>query len=178
MSLRTRRLKISVFELTLFALLAAVLFLGKRLFEFVPDPNIHPLAMLITAYTVAFRKKALLPIYTYVLLEGVFSGFSLWWVPYLYIWTVLWGMTMLLPPMKEKIGAFVYPLVCALHGLLFGILYAPAQAILFGLDFEGTVAWIIAGLPFDVSHAIGNLIIGTLALPLSMLLKKLVKKTN
>lgn len=69
----------------------------------------------------------------------------------------------------------VYPLVCALHGLAFGALYAPWQAIAFGLSWDGMLAWIVAGLPFDAVHALGNLAAGLLILPFSRLLKRLNK---
>jgi energy-coupling factor transport system substrate-specific component len=60
-----------------------------------------------------------------------------------------------------------------LHGLSFGTLYAPANALFFRLSFNGMLAWIIAGLPFDVIHAIGNFAAATLIIPLAALLKKL-----
>ena len=49
-------------------------------------PNIHLLGMLTMVYTIVFRIKALIPIYVYVFLNGIFAGFSPWWIPYLYIW--------------------------------------------------------------------------------------------
>ena len=73
-------------------------------------------------------------------------------------------------------AAVVYPLVCALHGLAFGTLYAPAQALIYGLSLEGMLAWIVAGLPWDVVHALGNLAAGVLILPLSELLRRLNAK--
>lgn len=140
-------------------------------------PNIHLLGMLTMSYTLVFRAKALVPIYGYVLLNGLLAGFDVWWLPYLYIWTVLWGVTMLLPrDMSPRVKRIVYPLVCCLHGLAFGLLYAPAQALLFGFTKEQTIAWIVAGLPFDVTHGVSNLLVGFLILPFSELLGKLVKK--
>ena len=137
-------------------------------------PNIHLLGMLTMTYTVVYRAKALIPIYIYVMLDGLFSGFNFWWLPYLYIWTVLWAITMLLPKkMPLKIAAIVYPIICALHGFAFGTLYAPAQALMFGLNFEQTVAWIIAGIPFDVIHGVSNIFTGMLVIPFSELMKKL-----
>lgn len=139
-------------------------------------PNIHLLGMLTMAYTLTYRKKALIPIYVYVLLQGAFAGFALWWIPYTYIWTILWGITMILPKnMPAKIAVPVYMGVCALHGLCFGTLYAPAQAIMYGLSWKGMIAWIVAGLPFDAIHAAGNLVVGALILPLSRTLTKLEK---
>ena len=81
---------------------------------------------------------------------------------------------MLLPKkMPTKVAIPVYMIVCALHGLAYGTLYAPFQAVAFGLDFKGMIAWIVAGFPFDVVHAIGNLVASTLIVPLAAVLSKL-----
>ena len=158
-------------------MMATLMFCSKLLMEALP--NIHLLGMLTMTYTVVLRKKALVPVYVYVLLNGLYGGFSMWWVPYLYIWTILWAVTMILPQnMPKKIACIVYPAVCGLHGFLFGILYSPAQAVMFGLDFEQTIAWIAAGLPFDLLHGVGNLIAGLLIFPVSEFLKKLFSKTK
>lgn len=161
-------------ETVIFAMMGALMFASKILMETLP--NIHLLGMLTMTCTVAFRKKALYPIYVYVLLNGLFAGFNLWWIPYLYIWTVLWGVTMLLPRgMSKKWKRIVYPLVCCAHGFLFGVLYAPAQALIMGLNFQGMLAWIAAGFPFDLLQGIGNLASGFLILPCSELLIKLYR---
>ncbi len=158
-----------------FAMLGALMFCSKIIMELLP--NIHLLGMFTMVYTIVFRRKALIPIYIYVILNGLYAGFSPWWVPYLYVWTILWGITILLPKtVPRRVAMIVYPVVCALHGLSFGILYAPAQALMFRLNFGQMLAWIAAGFPFDVLHCIGNLIAGLLILPLSDLLKKLMKK--
>jgi len=138
-------------------------------------PSIHLIGLLIAAYTLTYRARALIPIYLYVMIYGAIYGFSAWWVPYLYIWLPIWGAFMLIGkvqlPVKLKVP--VYMALCAMHGLFFGIMYAPFQAWLFGLSFQGLIAWVIAGIPFDVVHAISNLAAGILILPLSELLKKL-----
>lgn len=153
-------------------MLGTIMFLSKLVMEMLP--NIHLVGTLIAVYTIVYRKKALIPIYVYVLLVGVYGGFSLWWMPYIYIWAVLWGVFMLLPKkVGPRVAFFLYPTVTALHGLLYGTLYAPAQAIMFNLNFKQTLVWIGAGLPFDLLHAFGNLALGFLILPLSRLLTKL-----
>jgi energy-coupling factor transport system substrate-specific component len=152
----------------------ALMFVSKIVMEFLP--NVHLLGTLTMVATVVWRKKALIPIYGYVALNGAFAGFSVWWMPYLYIWTLLWGATMLLPKrMPKKVAAVVYPILCSLHGFLFGILYAPAQALFFGLNFEQTLAWIATGAVFDVIHGVSNFAVGLLVLPLSELVEKLAK---
>lgn len=158
-----------------FALFGTIMFCSKLIMELLP--NIHLLGMLTMTYTVLFRKKALIPIYIYVLLNGLYAGFNLWWVPYLYTWTILWAITMLLPQKMPRLAKLiVYPAVCCLHGLAYGMLYAPAQALMFGMNAEQMLAWIIAGFPFDLLHGVGNLCTGMLVLPMSELIKKLLKK--
>ena len=65
--------------------------------------------------------------------------------------------------------------VSAAHGYLYGTLYAPAQAILFGLDFQGMITWVIAGLPWDVIHGTSNFLCGVLIYPMVKLLQKIEK---
>ncbi len=146
-------------------MLGALMYASKMIMEVMP--NIHLLGVFTIALTVVYRKKALYPIYIFVFITGLFSGFSTWWIPYLYLWTVLWGLTMLLPKnMPKKIAPLVYMAVCAAHGFLYGTLYAPAQAVLFGLDFKGMIAWIAAGLPWDAVHGVSNFFCGMLIVPL------------
>ncbi len=174
MGIIIRRRNRRIFETCLFSMLGTIMFCSKIMMEFLP--NIHLLGMLTMVYTLVFRTRALIPIYVYVLLNGLYAGFSMWWIPYLYIWTILWGVTMLLPKhMSRQVGAVVYPSLCAFHGLAFGILYAPAQALMFDLSWKQTVAWIVAGLPWDAIHMAGNFAAGLLILPLYQVLSKLVK---
>lgn len=163
---------ITVREMAIFSMLAALMFCSKVIMDALP--NIHLLGMFIMVYTLVYRAKALIPIYLFIFMTGLYGGFGLWWIPYLYVWAILWGVAMLLPRrMPKAVAAIVYPTVCALHGLLYGVLYAPAQALIFGLNFDGMIAWIAAGFPFDLLHGLGNLVAGLLILPLSHLLEKL-----
>lgn len=166
---------LSTYELVVFAMLGTLMFVSKLVLEALP--NIHMLGVLTMVYTLVYRKKALVPIYISVLLTGIYAGFSLWWIPHLYLWTVLWAVTMLLPQnMSAKKKMAVYPVVCALHGLFYGTLFAPAQAIMFGLSLGQMLAWIAAGLPWDLIHAAGNFFIGVLIYPLSRLLLRIKAK--
>lgn len=165
-------MKLSVKNLVVFGMLGALMYASKVAMEWLP--NVHLLGMFTITFTVVYRRKALYPLYVYVFACGVFNGFATWWVPHLYLWTVLWAVTMLLPRhMPKPIATVVYATVCGLHGLLYGVLYAPTQALLYGLDFEATLAWIAAGLPFDVVHAVGNAVCGLLIVPLVALLRRL-----
>jgi len=170
-------MKLTVRETAVFGMLGALMYASKMLMELAP--NIHLLGVFTIAFTVVYRKKALYPIYTYVILNGIFSGFATWWIPYLYVWTILWAVTMLLPQkMPKKVQPLVYMAVNACHGFLFGVLYAPVQMIVFHMSFKGIVAWVVAGFPFDLIHGISNFFCGMLIMPIVSVLRYLERDSR
>ena len=172
MMLQTKRID-KLRRLILLTIFGVIMYLSQLILSALP--NIHMIALFITVLTVVYRKWALISIYTYAFLNGMYGVYVL--VPYLYVWTVLWAVIMLLPKnMKPKVAVIIYSAVCGFHGLLFGIIYAPSQAILFGFTFAQTIAWIANGLLFDVFHCIGNIVFSMLAYPLINLLMKLESK--
>lgn len=166
-------MKLKIKDIAIFAMLGALMYASKLVMNALP--NIHLIGVFIVAVTVVYRRRALYPIYIFVFLTGLFEGFGVWWIPYLYIWAVLWGAVMLLP---EKAHPVFLILMCSLHGFLFGVLYAPAQALIFHLSLKSTVSWVIAGFPYDAIHGVSNLICGSiLIIPLIKLLKIADKNT-
>ena len=162
---RSKSKALTVRETVLFAMLGALMFASDIAMEALP--NIHVVGVFIVAITVAYRWKALYPLYIYVFLNGLYAGFSMWWVPYLYVWTVLWGVVMLLPKsLPKRLSPVVYMTAAGLHGLLFGVIYAPCQALLMGFDLRQTLLWISAGFYFDLIHGISNFCLGILIVPI------------
>ena len=98
-------MKLSVKETAVFGMLGALMYASKVLMEALP--NVHLLGVFVVALTVVYRKKALYPIYTYVFLNGLMAGFSLWWLPYLYLWAILWGTSFVEDICHKKLGKFV-----------------------------------------------------------------------
>ena len=166
-----------IFELTLFSMLGALMFASDIAMEALP--NVHIVGMLLLTYTYVFRFKALIPLYVYVFVTGLFYGFGFWWGAYLYVWLPLFFLGLLIPrraPVAVK--CVLFPIVNALHGICFGILYAPYQALVYGLDFDGALAWAMAGFGFDVVHAIGNFASGFLVWPLVCTLEQLKRRSG
>ena len=157
--------KSAIRDIIVFSMLGTIMFISKLIMEFLP--NIHAVAMFIAVFTLIYRWKALIPIYVYVFLVGLYNGFGTWWYPYIYIWAILWVFIMLIPKrLSIKKKAVISAILCGLHGILYGTLYAPFQAFAFGLNFEGMIAWIVAGIPFDILHMCGNIVMSVLILPL------------
>ena len=166
-----------LFELILLTVFGTLMFTTKVAMAILP--NVHLIGMFIMVFTIVFRAKALVSVYVYVFLEGFVYGFGTWWISYLYVWAVLWGITMLIPrKWPAGVLSVIYPIVCALHGLFFGALCAPVEAIVYKFSLNQLLTYIAMGLRFDVSHAIGNFCFGLLILPLVIVLEKLKKNSR
>lgn len=135
-----------------------------------PLPNIEPASLLVLVYTLVFGRDVFYIIYTFVLLEGLLYGFHLWWVTYLYIWT-LWALAVLLIARGRERGPLLWAAAGGAFGLSFGALCA--LPYLAGGPWAAFAYW-TAGIPFDLLHCAGNFCL-TLALerPLYTLLTKL-----
>ena len=79
-------MKLTAREMAVFSLLGTMMYASKLIMEALP--NVHLLGTFVVTFTIVYRKKALYPIYIFVLLTGIFSGFGTWWLAYLYIWAV------------------------------------------------------------------------------------------
>ena len=157
--------RLNIREITLFAILGALMFAGKKIMEFIP--NVHPLTLLTVVYTVVFRRRGIFPVMVYLLLESVFGGF-VWSVPYYYIFPLCYLLTLLVPKGVSRWKKQVcYTAICTFFGIAFGCLYAPWQAVMWGLSFEKTLMWIAAGFTFDIIHAVGNFALSFAVIPLA-----------
>lgn len=133
-------------------------------------PNIEPVSLLILVYALVFGRDVFYIIYTFVLLEGLLYGFQLWWVTYLYIWS-LWALAVLLIGRGKNHGPLLWAVASGAFGLSFGAL--DAIPYLAGGPAAAFSRW-AAGIPFDLLHCAGNFALA-LALegPLYRLLAKL-----
>ena len=98
------------------AMLTAILFLGQVCMAFLP--NIEVVTLLVILYTQVYRKKVFFIIYAFALLEGVFYGFGLWWFNYLYVWSILALIVLLV----RSESPFVWSMISGAYGLAFGFL--------------------------------------------------------
>ncbi len=162
-----RRCILSTRELVVLGLSTALLFAVQIILA--PFPNIELVSLLVVLYTRRFRYKTLLIIYAFVLLEGAFYGFGFWFINYMYIWAILWGAAMLLSSMRGTLG---WALLLTGYGLAFGTLCSPPYLFVGGL--EAMLAYILAGIPFDLLHAAGNLAVAAVLFkPLDSLMERL-----
>ena len=164
------KLKPTLRDIALFGILGALTFGAKVAMSFLP--NIEPVSLFVMLYAVVFGRKALYPIYLYVLLEILFYGIQLWNINYLYVWVILAvGAWML----RKSENPLSWALLSGVFGLLFGALCAPVYLVSGGLSFA--VSWWVSGIPFDLMHCAGNFVMALLLfMPLRRLLERLYHK--
>lgn len=142
--------RLSIRELCILAILAALLFATKLALASLPNINLN--ALLIILAVVYFGWKALYAVGVYILLEGLFFGFNIWWFSYLYIWPLLVCLAM---PLRENCSPVIWAVFAGVYGLLFGpLMYLGYFTILGG--WRGYPAMWIAGIPYDLIHALNN----------------------
>lgn len=164
--------RISVRDIAVFGLLGAFMLIGQVALAFLP--NIEPVSLLVILYIVVFGPKALLSIYTFVLLEGVFYGFHLWWISYLYVWTLLAVVAHIF---RHKRHPLLWAVISGLFGLLFGALCAIPYLFIGGPSMA--LAYWVSGIPFDLLHCAGNFAAALILFkPLFYILNRLKKSVS
>lgn len=162
--------KLSVREMALFGMLGALTFAAK--YVMAPLPNIEPVSLMVMLFGAAFGRKALYPIYLYVVMELLFYGLGTWNIMYLYIWPLLGLMAWLLRDVEHPLG---WAILSGAFGLLFGALCMPVDVVIGGFKYAAA-KW-ISGIPFDITHCIGNFVVTWILFsPMRKLLEKLYRQ--
>jgi len=147
-----KRVSFAAREAALFGVLGGLTFAAKVVMA--PLPNIEPVSLLVMVFAVTFGKKALFPIYVYVLLEYALFGFGLWSAAYLYVWAILALGAWLMRRMTSPLG---WAVLAGGFGLLFGVLCTPVYVLTGGPAFA--LSWWSSGIPFDLAHCGGNFVL-------------------
>ena len=157
---------LTVREVTLFGILAALTFGAKVAMSYLP--NIEPVTLFLMIFGAVFGWKALFIVYVYVLAEILFYGIGTWNINYLYIWVIPAVAGWLLRRWKNPV---LWAVLAGLYGLLFGLLCAPVDICIGGVGYA--ISKWISGIPFDAAHCAGNFV---LALLLFVPLRKLTQR--
>lgn len=150
-------------------ILGAVLLVSQ--IALAPLPNVEVISLLVVLFTLVLGRYIGYSLAVFILLEGVYYGFGMWWFSYLYIWGILAVVAYVFRKMQSRLG---WALLCGFYGLIFGALTAIPYFITGGIG--GGIAYIVSGIPFDLIHAVSNFLLALLLLPvLRKLLQKLTK---
>ncbi len=139
-------------EIVLMSLCSAILLAVQIALSFIP--NVELVSTLIIVYTLVFRKKVFYIIYLFALLEGLIYGFGIWWINYLYVWSVLAVLVLLL---RKNESVLIWSALDGAFGLFFGALCAIPYGIAGG--WYAALSYWTAGIPFDLIHCASNFVV-------------------
>jgi len=169
--------KITVKDICFIGMMVAVIEVCKAAISFLP--NIELTTFWLIMFTLFFGRKIVLVIPVFILLEAFVYGFSDWVIMYLYVWPLLVLLTWIF---RKQHSMWFWSIFSALYGLFFGLLCALTYVgfgmvdggVLGGLQF-GFAKW-VSGIPFDITHCIGNFVIMMILYkPIRRLMEKLKK---
>ena len=132
-------------EIVIYGILSAVLLTAQVSLGFLP--NIEIVTLLILVYTLVFRKKVFFIIYIFVFLEGLIYGFGLWWINYLYVWSIQALITLLF---RKNDSVWFWSILSGIYGITFGALCTIPYFAIGGIS--GAFAYWTSGLLFDISY--------------------------
>jgi len=141
--------RLNIYDLVILPFLGALLFVVQIVFAGLP--NVELVSFLIIIYTLYLGKKTFYSIYIFVILEIVYWGFNTWSISYLYIWSILALIVLIL---KRKNSIWLWSFVSAFFGLAFGALCA--LTILFIGGVSAAAAYWVSGIYFDIVHCVFN----------------------
>lgn len=144
-------MKLKTFDIVLMGFLGAIAYISQLVLSYLP--NIEIVSILFLVYTKVYGKRALFSIYIFVILEGLLHGFGSWWFMYLYVWAVLFIIVMIF---RKNNSMIVWSIINAAFGLSFGALCSISWSLMYGIG--SGFAYFISGIPFDITHCIGNFI--------------------
>ncbi|THE15044.1 ECF transporter S component [Bacillus timonensis] len=144
-------MNLSVKNLTFLSMLIALSVVGRIMFTFLP--NVQP-----TTAIIIIASLFLGPIYGVVVavlssvLSNLVMGMGLWTVGQIIAWGTIGLMSGSLRKYRDRIPVMMLAIYAVICGFLYGLIISIPLYLFSGKFF----AYYLAGLPFDMSHAIGN----------------------
>lgn len=149
--------KFKIIDIAVIGIMTTILLAAKVALDFLP--NVELVTFLMILYGICFGWRVLCVIPIFVAVQAVCYPFGDWIILYLYVWWIpaLAGMLF-----KKTDNVWIWSIFSGIYGLLFGGLYALIYffagwregGAAFGLS-TAFAKW-ISGIPFDLTHCIGN----------------------
>ena len=151
---------LTIKDITLIGMMVAVIEVCKMALAWAP--NIELTSFLLIMFTLFFGGKIVFVVPVFILIEGAMYGVQMWWIMYLYAWPLLALVTWIF---RKQKSVWFWSTLSGVFGLMFGFLcsfpYVVIGAVNGGIRnglYAGFAYW-IAGIPFDITHCIGNFVI-------------------
>ncbi len=172
---RTVADKSRTYTLTRIAMLTTLVSVGRLSFSFLP--NVQPMTVLLVCITLYYGWKDSLAVSLLsVLITNIYLGMGPWTFAQLASYAVIILLTSLLEDSYETIPLPVMQFYMGFLGLLYGLIISLVQAPFFGWNIF--LPYYLSGLPYDLLHAVANMVFFALLYPISMRVFKQTDHTS
>jgi len=158
--MKSKKANFAIKDITLIGMMVAVIEVCKMALAWAP--NIELVSFLFIMFTLFFGKKVVFVVPVFILIEGSVYGVSTWWITYLYVWPLLVLIAWIF---RKQESVWFWCVVSSLFGFFFGFLDAIPYVIMGAVGggirsglYTGFARW-VSGIPFDISHGVGNFVI-------------------
>ncbi|NCU18652.1 ECF transporter S component [Pallidibacillus pasinlerensis] len=141
-------------RISLLAMLITIAVVGRIAFTFIP--NVQPMTtIIIIASFLVSPLEAMIVAVLSTFLSNLYLGMGPWAIWQALIWTLIGLMSGLLGKVHTKIPIPILIAYAGFCGLFYGFVMSIAMSFVMDVNFW---AYYLAGLPFDMSHAISNVV--------------------
>ncbi|WP_253805331.1 ECF transporter S component [Fictibacillus arsenicus] len=144
--------KLTIRRITIIALLAAILTVGRIAFAMIPNVQPNTTILILASFVLGPVQGLILAILS-TLTTNLFLGHGLWSFGQMIAWGIIAVLSGLLEKYRHRMPWWVMSLYASFCGFLFGFIMS---VIMGGVITQKFWPYYLAGLPFDVNHAIGN----------------------
>ena len=171
---RPGKFALTIKEITLIGMMIAVIEVCKVALAGLP--NIELTSFWMIMFTMFFGVRVVFVVPVFILIEGAMYGIHLWWIMYLYAWPLLALITWIF---RKQKSVWFWSILSGIFGLMFGFLCSFPYVVIGTVNggirnglYAGFAYW-IAGIPFDITHCIGNFVLMlVLYKPIRLAMKK------
>lgn len=157
---KKEKMKLTIRDITLIGIMVAVIEVCKVALGFLP--NIELTSFWIIMFTLSFGWRIIFVIPVFILIEISMYGLHVWVIMYLYAWPLLALITWIF---RKQNQALIWAIISGFFGLGFGLLCSIPYVVIGAVGntiWNGIYAgftWWIAGIPWDITHCIGNFVL-------------------
>jgi energy-coupling factor transport system substrate-specific component len=153
-SISTSMNKLTIRRITIIALLAAILTVGRIAFTMIPNVQPNTTIIILASFVLGPVQGLILAILS-TLTTNLFLGHGLWSFGQMAAWGLIAVFSGILGKYRHKLPWWILSFYAGFCGFLFGFIMS---AIMGGIIMQKFWPYYLAGLPFDLNHAVGNVV--------------------
>lgn len=146
--------KLTIRRITILAMLAALLTVGRITFTMIPNVQPNTTILILASFVLGPVQGVILAILS-TLTTNFFLGHGIWTFGQMIAWGIIAVMSGLLGKYRHRIPWWIMSVYASFCGFLFGFIMS---VLMGGVLTQKFWPYYLASLPFDLNHAVGNFV--------------------